>query len=88
MAFQPTAVPVGTVATQVYFPAKVGTPVVTIYNNGAAPTYLGSSSSVTASTGLLLSGSQEINFPQMQTGIWAICAANTGTSLNVLAGTY
>jgi len=76
MAVQPTSVPVSGVATQVYTPATVGTPNVTLFNNGSQPAYLGSAA-VTAATGFLLPPQQGFDLPFASAGIWAVAAAGT-----------
>jgi hypothetical protein len=76
MAVQPTCVPVSGAATQVYNPAAVGSPNVTIFNNGTQPAYLGGVA-VTAASGFLLPPQQGFDLPYATIGIWAVAGPGT-----------
>ncbi len=85
MAFQTTGVAVGGAATQVYFPAAVGSPTATITNTSGSTLYLGGST-VTVATGLALFPNQMVDLPSYATGIYAIAAPGTlGTASTLSA---
>jgi hypothetical protein len=90
MAFQPSCAPVGAIATQIYNPAAVGTPAVSIFNNGSVTAYIGGSS-VTAGTGFPLPSGQGFDLPNLSTGLWAVAGTGTlgsATTLTVSAAQY
>jgi hypothetical protein len=85
MGFQPACAPVSGVPAQVYVAAAVGTPSISIFNNGTQPAYIGGSS-VTAATGFLLPPQTNIDFPSYPQGVWAVANPGTlGTSTTIAA---
>lgn len=88
MPFSPANVVVsGTAATLVYSPASVGVPTCFISNPGPGSLFLGTGSTVTATTGLMIPAGATIQFTQYAYNIYGIGAgAGTGGSLSVLAG--
>jgi hypothetical protein len=85
MAFQATGVAVGGAATQVYFPAAVGSPNAVITNTSGNTIYVGGST-VTVATGLQLFPNQTLDLQSYPTGIYAIAAPGTlGTASTLSA---